>query len=71
LKPAIAEINALTDITIELVEHKIGRKAGRLQFRVEQSVQPELEFPAPPVVDVELMSRIMGVWALAARTPRT
>jgi hypothetical protein len=59
LRPAIAEINALTDITIELVEHKNGRRVERLQFRVEQNKQPQLEFPAPPVIDVELIGRIM------------
>jgi hypothetical protein len=59
LKPAIAEINALTDINIELVEHKNGRRVEKLQFRVEQNKQPQLEFPAPPVIDVELIGRIM------------
>ena len=59
LKPAIAEINALTDINIELVEHKNGRRVEKLQFRVEQTKQAQLEFPSPPVIDVELMSRIM------------
>jgi hypothetical protein len=59
LKPAIAEINALTDINIELVEHKNGRRVEKLQFRVEQNLQPQLEFPAPPVIDVELIGRIM------------
>lgn len=59
LKPAIAEINALTDITIELVEHKNGRRVEKLQFRVDQNKQPQLEFPAPPVIDTELVGRIM------------
>lgn len=59
LKPAIAEINALTDISVELIEHKSGRKVERLQFRVEQAQQPQLEFPAPPPVDTELMERVM------------
>lgn len=58
LKPAIAEINALTDITIELIEHKNGRRIERLQFRVEQNKQPQLEFPAPPVIDTEIIGRI-------------
>lgn len=59
LKPAIAEVNALTDISVELVEHKNGRRIEKLQFRVEFNKQPQLEFPAPPVVDTELMERIM------------
>ncbi len=59
LKPAIAEINTLTDINIELVEHKNGRRVEKLQFRVQQNQQSKLEFPAPPVIDMELVSRIM------------
>lgn len=59
LKPAIAEINALTDIQVELVEHKNGRRVERLQFRVEQARQPQLAFPAPPVIDMELMGKIV------------
>jgi hypothetical protein len=59
LKPAIAEINGLTDITIELIEHKNGRRIERLQFRVEQNKQPQLGFPCPPIVDMALMARVM------------
>ena len=59
LKPAMAEINALTDIQVELIEHTIGRRVDKLQFRVEPTRQPQLGFPAPPVVDVELMGQIM------------
>lgn len=58
LKPAIAEINALTDINIELIEHKNGRRVEKLQFRVEQTKQAQLEFPAPPVIDAELIGRL-------------
>jgi hypothetical protein len=58
LKPAIAEINALTDISIELIEHKNGRRVEKLQFRVEQTKQAQLEFPAPPAIDVELLQRV-------------
>ncbi len=59
IKPAIAEINALTDIQVELVEHKNGRRVERLQFRVEHTRQPQLAFPASPVIDLELLGRIM------------
>jgi len=31
---AIEEINEITDLRVELIEHKIGRKVGELQFRV-------------------------------------
>lgn len=59
LKPAIAEINTLTDINIELVEHKNGRRVEKLQFRVQQNQQSKLEFPAPPIIDMELVGRVM------------
>lgn len=59
LKPAIAEVNALTDISVELIEHKNGRRIEKLQFRVEFNKQPQLEFPTPPIVDSALMERIM------------
>lgn len=59
LKPAIAEINALTDISIELIEHKNGRRIEKLQFKVEQVKQAQLEFVAPPIIDVELMEGVM------------
>lgn len=59
IKTAIAEINALTDIQVELIEHKKGRRVERLQFRVEHTKQPQLGFAAPPVIDLELMGKIM------------
>lgn len=32
--PAISEINEITDLRIELVEHKVGRRVDEIQFRV-------------------------------------
>ena len=58
IRPAIAEINMLTDIHVELIEHKKGRRVESLQFKVEQAKQPQLAFPAPPVIDVALLGRI-------------
>lgn len=60
LKPAIAEVNQLTDITVELIEHKNGRRVERLQFGVDFTKQPQLEFPSPPVVDTELIQSIVA-----------
>lgn len=60
IKPAIAEVNSLTDIRVELIEHKNGRRIESLQFRVELAAQSQLAFPAPPVIDTELMDRIVG-----------
>jgi hypothetical protein len=34
LTSAIDEINEITDLTVELIEHKHGRRVGELQFRV-------------------------------------
>lgn len=59
IKPAIAEINSLTDINIELVEHKNGRRVEKLQFRVRENKQCKLELPVPPVIDTELVERIL------------
>lgn len=59
IRPAMAEINALTDIQVELIEHRVGRRVERLQFRVEHTKQPQLGFAAPPVIDLELMGSIM------------
>ncbi len=60
LKPAIAEVNSLTDITIELVEHKNGRRVEKLQFKVDLARQPNLDFPAPPLIDTELLGQVMN-----------
>lgn len=61
IKPAVAEINMVTDINVELIEHTQGRKVIALQFRVEQAQQGALNFPAPPVIDSALLSRIMAL----------
>ncbi len=58
LKRAIAEINSTTDIEISLIEHKNGRRIERLQFHVELNKQPALVFPAPPVIDSEMVEKI-------------
>lgn len=60
LKPAIAEINQVSDIRVELIEHKSGRKVESLQFYVEEAKQTKIEFPAPPVVDMEMIGKIMA-----------
>ena len=60
LRRAIAEINMLTDIEIELIEHKNGRRVDRLQFRVEQKRQAPIPFPSDPIIDTELLNTIMS-----------
>ena len=58
VKPAMAEINALTDIRVELVEHRNGRRIERLQFRVEKTRQAPVALLASPVIDVETLQRL-------------
>ncbi len=61
IKPAIAEINLVTDINVELIEHKQGRRVCALQFRVEPTQQSTLQFPAPPLIDGDLIERMMSL----------
>ena len=61
LKYAISEINMVTDINVELIEHKQGRRIQELQFRVEHSQQESLALPAPPVIDSALVERMMAL----------
>jgi hypothetical protein len=61
LNKAIAEVNALTDIVVELIEHKYGRRVVQLQFKVDLAKQPQLEFPTPPIIDVTLLEKLMGL----------
>ncbi|CAB3791564.1 replication initiation protein [Pararobbsia alpina] len=59
LKTSIAEINAVTDIEVELLEHKLGRKVVDLQFRIRLNEQPALDLPAPPLIDAAMIERLM------------
>jgi hypothetical protein len=61
IKPAIAEINVVTDINVELIEHKQGRRVVALQFKVEPTRQEALRFPAPPIIDSEILQRITAL----------
>lgn len=42
LKPAIAEVNALTELEIELTEHKLGRYIDEIQFTIRPKRQAAL-----------------------------
>jgi hypothetical protein len=58
LKKAIAEVNAVTDIEVELIEFKQGRFTADLQFSIKKKAQASLPLnnrPAP--VDVSLVTR--------------
>ena len=61
IKPAIKEINGLTDYHVEVEQKRIGRRIGELKFRITRAKQlpvPESVFPdvenLPPVA-VELV----------------
>jgi hypothetical protein len=43
LIPCIAEINEVSDHTVELVEHKIGRSVSELQFKIARKESTEKE----------------------------
>ncbi len=48
LKPAVAEVNAITDIEVELVEHKQGRFIDEIQFRIQPKKQASLALGQAP-----------------------
>ena len=58
LKPAIAEMNAITDLEVELVEYKNGRAISEIQFLIRPSLQPSLALMTPPApADLRLIAR--------------
>jgi hypothetical protein len=61
LKHAISEINMVTDINVELIEHKQGRRVAALQFRVTREPQESIELSAPPIVDAAVVQRMMAL----------
>ena len=62
LKPAIAEVNAVTDLEIELVEHKAGRFIDELQFLIRRKPQANLPLRPPhEAVDLSLISRAQAL----------
>ena len=58
LKLAIAEVNAVTDLDVELIEHKAGRFIADIQFRVGKKHQEVLPLRhAPQPVDLSQVVR--------------
>ena len=56
LKPAIAELNAISDLEIELQEFKQGRYTSDLQFLIKKKRQTALPLSTPPrPVDLSLI----------------
>ena len=62
LKPAIAEVNAVTDLEIELVEHKAGRFIAELQFLIRRKPQASLPLcQRHEPVDLSLIARAQAL----------
>jgi hypothetical protein len=58
LKPAVAEVCAITDLDVELVEHKEGRFISEIQFSIRPRKQSALPLQRPPEpVDLGLVVR--------------
>ena len=68
LKPAVAEVNAVTDLEIELVEHKAGRFIDELQFLIRRKQQASLALRLPIApVDLSLIARAQALGVDDAR----
>ena len=71
LKLAIAEVNAVTDLDVELIEHKAGRFIAEIQFKVSRKQQAALSLRHPPApVDMSQVVRALaaGIRAEDAET---
>ncbi|HBI8622121.1 TPA: RepB family plasmid replication initiator protein, partial [Escherichia coli] len=51
LTPSIAEINDVSDHEIELIEHKVGRTVGEIQFKISRKVSALEEEPHQDLVN--------------------
>lgn len=61
LAKSIAEINAITDIDVELLEFKEGRKVAEIQFKVYVKAQAAFELPSVPIINTEIIGKIMAL----------
>lgn len=62
IKPAIAEVCAITNIEIELVEYKDGKSISDLQFFVKTKAQVQLPLKTPPKpVDLSLIKKAVNL----------
>jgi hypothetical protein len=58
---AISEINVVTDIDVELIEYKEGRRVAEIQFKVYQKAQASFELPLAPIINMAVIQRIMAL----------
>jgi hypothetical protein len=69
LKPAIAELNALTDLQVELAEYKEGRFISDIQFLIRPKPQAALPFAAAAQpVDLQLVARAQALGVAEEKT---
>ena len=55
LKPALAEVSTLTDLEVELLEHKAGRFISEIQFLIRPKAVAAAPRSAPRAVDMGLL----------------
>lgn len=61
IKPAIEEVESLTDFKVTLIEHTQGRKVIDIQFQIDKKQQQDLELGDQQMFDVSLVSRMIGL----------
>lgn len=62
IKPAIAEVCAITDLEIELVEYKDGKSISELQFLVKSKAQVQLPLKsAPKPLDLSILKKAVDL----------
>lgn len=59
LRPAIREVNLVSDLQVELVEYKCGRRVEEIQFKVISKARPPLEQEVSKPFDGELLESVM------------
>lgn len=59
LRVAMNEINRATDIDVELIEFKEGRRVKDIQFKVYLKQQAALEMPTQPIINSAVIERIV------------
>ncbi|WMD24000.1 replication initiation protein (plasmid) [Achromobacter seleniivolatilans] len=61
LLKAIREVNDVTDLIVELIEFKEGRRVAELQFSVDRKAQEPLQLSAPAVDSAAHLARLMSL----------
>lgn len=68
---AVAEVNLVTDLEVEAVEHRQGRAMGELQFKVRAKVQQKLPLRAlPNPVDLRDIGRAIELGVPQAKAEK-